>query len=143
MSPATLFRDLSRSSRDVLDDSRAFEIDALLQQGLPIGVAMKLFESRQVPKDVRPAMLGSSLRTLQRKLAKDTALSPSEGANLIESIRLIDRATEVIGSLAAALKWLQAEIRSLGGRRPMELLNTPIGRREVERILGRIEYGVY
>lgn len=143
MTAAALLPLLTSSSSAVLDDQRAFAIDDLIKQGLPIEVAIKLLDSREVPPQVRHRMLGSSLRTLQRKVAAGTSLSAAEGANLIEAIRLIDRATEVLGSRTDALAWLVAEIRSLNGRRPIELLESPIGRREVERVLGRIEHGVY
>lgn len=84
-----------------------------------------------------------SVRTLQRKKAKQAALTQHEGATLFETLRLIDRATEVLGDRDGAIDWLRSEVTSLGGRRPIDLMDTPIGRRSVERVLGRIEHGVY
>ncbi|MDQ3459226.1 MAG: MbcA/ParS/Xre antitoxin family protein [Deinococcota bacterium] len=46
-------------------------------------------------------------------------------------------------ALESAADWLRSENLSLGGRTPLEYADTEIGAREVENLLGRIEYGVY
>jgi putative toxin-antitoxin system antitoxin component (TIGR02293 family) len=47
------------------------------------------------------------------------------------------------GDPAKASTWLRTEKRALRGETPLGLLATDIGARMVERILGRIEHGVY
>jgi putative toxin-antitoxin system antitoxin component (TIGR02293 family) len=49
----------------------------------------------------------------------------------------------VFGERAKASRWLHNPNRALGGVSPLSLLDTDLGTREVEQILGRIEYGVY
>ncbi|HSS78656.1 MAG TPA: MbcA/ParS/Xre antitoxin family protein [Thermoanaerobaculia bacterium] len=53
------------------------------------------------------------------------------------------RAVEVLGGREKALRWLDSPNRALGGRRPLDLLDTGLGTKQVEVILGRIETGVY
>jgi len=49
----------------------------------------------------------------------------------------------MIGDQEKAIAWLGTPNRALGGERPLELLDTDLGTRMVEDILGRIAYGVY
>lgn len=63
----------------------------------------------------------------------------------MESIRdrIVLRTAEILGSQEEASRWLQTPNRALGGRTPMDLLDTEPGNRQVEDVLGRIEHGVY
>jgi putative toxin-antitoxin system antitoxin component (TIGR02293 family) len=49
----------------------------------------------------------------------------------------------MLGDKPTAVQWLLTPNRALGGERPLDRLDTDIGAREVEDILGRIAYGVY
>ena len=57
--------------------------------------------------------------------------------------RIYVKAVELIGDEAKAAQWLLTPNRALGGKRPMDQLNTDLGTRAVEDVLGRIAYGVY
>jgi putative toxin-antitoxin system antitoxin component (TIGR02293 family) len=50
---------------------------------------------------------------------------------------------DVLGEREKALRWLGSPNKALGGRRPLDLLDTGLGAKQVEQILGRIESGVY
>ena len=47
------------------------------------------------------------------------------------------------GAEEAARRWLSSPQVGLGGALPLEYAETEVGAREVENLLGRIEYGVY
>lgn len=84
-------------------------------------------------------------RTLQR-MVKERANKPlalETADRLVRLVRLVARATEAIGDGAKARAWLQRPNRALGGRAPLDLLDSDPGARAVERVLGRIEHGVY
>jgi putative toxin-antitoxin system antitoxin component (TIGR02293 family) len=49
----------------------------------------------------------------------------------------------VLGSTDKAARWLHTENRALGGQTPLALLDTDLGTRQVEEVLGRIEHGVF
>jgi len=53
------------------------------------------------------------------------------------------RAEEVLGTAEKAARWLKKPNRALGGAVPLAQLDTDIGARQVEEILGRIEHGLY
>lgn len=66
--------------------------------------------------------------------------------NLKEAIRLklmIATATSALGDEEAARRWLHRPQRGLGGRIPVDMIETEAGAKEVENLLGRIEHGVY
>jgi Protein of unknown function (DUF2384) len=53
------------------------------------------------------------------------------------------RATEVFGSREKALRWLDAQVPSLGNQTPLSLLSTSEGIADVEDALGAIEHGIW
>ena len=56
---------------------------------------------------------------------------------------VLARAIEVFGNSDKATRWMQRPNRALGQKTPIEMLGAKEGRKEVEELLGRIEYGVY
>jgi len=58
-------------------------------------------------------------------------------------VRIAAQAAEVLGSEEKASRWLHSPNRALGGSRPLDVVDTDLGAREVEAVLGRIEHGVY
>jgi putative toxin-antitoxin system antitoxin component (TIGR02293 family) len=52
-------------------------------------------------------------------------------------------AIDVLESRAAALHWLKREQIGLGSLIPLAMLTTDAGRDQVEKLLLRIEHGVY
>jgi putative toxin-antitoxin system antitoxin component (TIGR02293 family) len=57
--------------------------------------------------------------------------------------RVYATAVEMIGDEEKAIEWLRTPNRALGGEKPLDHLDTDVGARRVEDILGRIAYGVY
>jgi putative toxin-antitoxin system antitoxin component (TIGR02293 family) len=57
--------------------------------------------------------------------------------------RLLGQAVQLFGGLEEARQWLKAPQRGLGGAVPLDYAQTETGAREVENLLGRIDYGVY
>ena len=53
------------------------------------------------------------------------------------------KAVEVMESEDNARQWLTSPQVGLGGAVPLEYAETEVGAREVEDLLGRIEFGVY
>ncbi len=53
------------------------------------------------------------------------------------------KAAEVMEGEEPARRWLTSPQVGLGGAVPLDYAETEVGAREVEDLLGRIEYGVY
>lgn len=84
-----------------------------------------------------------SARTLQRKRSSRALLSPSESDRLARFARIVVRAEEVLGNREKALRWISRPNRALGGTCPLVILDSDAGTLAVERVLGRIEHGVF
>jgi putative toxin-antitoxin system antitoxin component (TIGR02293 family) len=85
--------------------------------------------------------LGISERTMHRlKLAPVVPVAIADKVSRTHDV--LARATEVLGSRAAAQRWLARANPALGGKAPLALLDTSLGWAEVKQVLGRIEHGV-
>jgi hypothetical protein len=59
-----------------------------------------------------------------------------------DEIAMVRRATEVLG-IDYVARWMRSKIPSLGNQTPYTLVKTEDGRKQVERVLLKIEHGVY
>lgn len=59
-----------------------------------------------------------------------------------DEIAIVRRATEVLG-IDHVARWMRSRIPSLGNQTPYSLVKTEDGRNQVERVLLKIEHGVY
>ncbi|WP_395739931.1 antitoxin Xre/MbcA/ParS toxin-binding domain-containing protein [Prosthecobacter sp.] len=113
-----------------------------LKAGLPVQELHDLRSSLDLPMESLVPMLGISKATLHRRMAAGR-LDAAESDRVIRFARLMGRAVGVMESTENARRWLAAPQRALGGAVPLEYAETEVGAREVEDLLGRIEYGVY
>ena len=86
--------------------------------------------------------LGISKATLHRRKATGR-LAPAESDRVMRFARLMGKAVEVMESDDNARQWLTSPQFGLGSAVPLDYADTKVGAREVEDLLGRIEYGVY
>jgi putative toxin-antitoxin system antitoxin component (TIGR02293 family) len=114
----------------------------LIQVGLPVLELLNLQKSLAVPMDKLVPMLGISKATLHRRMAEGR-LGRAESDRVVRFARLMGKAVEVMKSEENARRWLTSPQFGLGGAVPLDYAETEVGAREVEDLLGRIEYGVY
>lgn len=120
------------------------EMAELIKSGIPQSVAQHLRERLNLTERELAEGLGVSAKTLQRLARRRAArLTPAQGDRLYRLARLVALAEEVFEDRDRAHSWLRQPQRGLGGRVPLELMHTEAGAREVEDLLGRIEYGVF
>ncbi len=62
---------------------------------------------------------------------------------MVRYARLMGLATQVLETPENARLWLGMPKKGLGGAVPLKYAETEFGARQVEDLLGRIEYGVY
>lgn len=118
---------------DLADRSRA---------GLPYGALEALQAQFGFAREEMAATLRVPLRTLARR-KQAGRLSPAESDRLVRLARIAAHAATVLGSDAKAGTWLHRPNRALGGEIPLALVDTDVGAREVEAVLGRIEHGEF
>jgi putative toxin-antitoxin system antitoxin component (TIGR02293 family) len=118
------------------------EIDtcAMVKEGLPYEAVERLVEQDRLKLDELSSFIAP--RTLaRRKQSKKLSLEESDTITRLSLV--FDFAEDVFGSEAKAKIWLRRPNKALKDHTPMELLVTDYGSRIVERVLGRIEHGVY
>lgn len=69
-------------------------------------------------------------------------LSPEQSDRLVRLLRTIGMAEDTFGEPAKAHRWLRLPTRALAGNAPIDLLDTEVGARQVETLLGRIAHGI-
>jgi putative toxin-antitoxin system antitoxin component (TIGR02293 family) len=113
-----------------------------IQKGFPFRDLETLQTRIDLPLEQLARKLSISRSTLQRRKATGR-LSPDESDKVTRFSRLLAQATEIFGDIDKAREWLKYPQRGLGGAVPLDYAETEIGAREVENLLGRIDYGVY
>jgi putative toxin-antitoxin system antitoxin component (TIGR02293 family) len=84
----------------------------------------------------------TSHRNLQRKEDEDL-LDVYKSGQAIEIAQVISKGLTIFGSIENLQEWLHSSVVALGGKKPLDLLDTSFGIRMIYRVLGRLEYGVY
>ena len=131
-------RVLGKRVRNLID------LGELIESGVPRGAAQHLQERLNLTERELAEGLGVSTKTLQR-LAKQPGarLTPAQGDRLYRLARLVALAEEVFEDAGRAHQWLRQPQRGMGNRVPLAVMHSEAGSREVEDLLGRIEYGVF
>jgi putative toxin-antitoxin system antitoxin component (TIGR02293 family) len=130
--------------KDVLKSRPRSSLDwvAIVREGLPARVLDALAENLELTRGELAAALGIAERTLARR-RKNGIFTAEESAKLLRLARVTRRAAEVFEKSDLALDWLKRPNRTLGGARPLDLLDTDIGAENVLDVLGRVEHGVF
>jgi putative toxin-antitoxin system antitoxin component (TIGR02293 family) len=113
-----------------------------IQKGLRFSELQTLQNSLDLPFEQLAAKLCISRSTLHRRKAAGR-LSPDESDKVMRLSRLLDHAAKVFGDVEKARAWLKFPQVGLGGAVPLDYAQTEVGAREVDDLLGRIDYGVY
>ena len=111
------------------------------------GVSMKQYESllrstRFSQKEIQSmASLPSS--TLARR-KKEGRFNAEESDRLVRTAKVFSAAVGLFeGDHAAAAQWMRSPAKALGDVTPIEFSKTSVGTSEVEKLIGRLEYGVF
>jgi putative toxin-antitoxin system antitoxin component (TIGR02293 family) len=119
------------------------DLAKLVRSGLPATSVTALAEKLHIANAVLSQKLGIPQRTLTRRLSSKSLLTSAESDRTVRVARVCTHAVEMIGDQEKAIAWLRTPNRALSGERPLDLLDTDMGARMVEDIVGRIAYGVY
>ena len=113
-----------------------------VREGLPAERFDALREVLDVPAGELADVLYLSPSTLgrRRQAGRFDAL---ESERILRLAHLVARAVEVMEGVDDARTWLTSPVRALGGKIPLRYASVEPGAREVERVLVRLERGVY
>lgn len=114
-----------------------------VESGLPFDTFERVGRVSGLSTDDLRSAIRIAPRTLTRRRI-EKRLSPEESDRLVSVSRLLSQAIELFeGDVKAALDWFTSKNRALGGISPLSAASTEIGSREVEALIGRLEYGVF
>ncbi|MCU7933770.1 MAG: DUF2384 domain-containing protein [Candidatus Thiodiazotropha sp. (ex Dulcina madagascariensis)] len=152
--PTGHYVDVTRHPTDVSTDARisrhltgrivkSEKLIGLVRGGLPVFSVERVRQGLGIEStESMLSIVGMSPRTYARRKKLKQALTPLESDRLYRLAKIESLAETVFGEQAAANDWLQSPNRALGAR-PLDLLDTEAGTEQVERVLARIEHGVY
>ena len=113
-----------------------------LKHGFPMSAFENLRSAMDIPAKTLASVANIAGRTLSRR-KKEGRLQTDESERLFRIAALYDRAVEVLGDGERARVWFKGPKKALGGETPLQYADTEPGAREVENLLGRLEYGVF
>lgn len=116
------------------------DMSAAIRQGFRHSVIDALVEGSGLTLQEVATSLDLSTRSLQRRKHQGR-LARYESDRIYRLARLVALAEHFLGSRDTAIEWMKRPNLVLGGAAPLELLDTELGARQVENILGRIGYG--
>ena len=112
--------------RTLLTDN---DLRSAIREGFPQEVVGSVMNSAGLTLKELSATLDLSPRSLQRRRHQGRLA------------RIVAFAKQYIGDVETAARWLRRPNRALGGNIPLELIDTELGARAVENVLGRIAFG--
>jgi putative toxin-antitoxin system antitoxin component (TIGR02293 family) len=111
-----------------------------VKAGLPFASFEALIGKFGLARDEAAAALHLPQRTIARR-KKERKLQADESDRLLRLARVSAQVATTLGSGEKALRWLRRPNRALGNQVPLDLIDSDIGARQIEEVLGRIEHG--
>ena len=116
------------------------ELREAIRDGFPPAVVEELMRASGLTLKELASALDLSPRSLQRR-RRTGRLARYESDRLYRLARIVALANQYLGDHGRAMRWLKHPNRALGGLAPVAAIDTELGARQVENILGRIAYG--
>ena len=111
-----------------------------IREGFPPAVVEALMRASGLTLKELADALDLSTRSLQRR-RHGGRLARFESDRLYRLARIVALAEESLGDQERARVWLKRSNRALGGSSPLAAIDTELGARQVENVLGRIAFG--
>jgi len=122
---------------------RADELIKRVQKGFRYAQLANLEKRSGLTRNRIAVFVAIPVRTLARR-QKEGRLHSDESDRILRASRVFEMAVDLFeGDVDQARHWLQTPNTALGGSIPLEFASTDVGAREVENLIGRLEYGVF
>ncbi|HTV46892.1 MAG TPA: antitoxin Xre/MbcA/ParS toxin-binding domain-containing protein [Phycisphaerae bacterium] len=123
--------------------NNSLQIVRLVRAGFAYSRLTRFQKTTKLPWEMVAHFVAIPQRTLTRRRSEGK-LQPDESDRVWRASTIFDMAVDLFeGDIAAARRWLQTPQAGLGGSVPLEFASTEVGAREVENLIGRLEYGVF
>lgn len=114
----------------------------VVRDGLPVETVEQLIERKALTREEVYRFI-IPRRTLAHRKARHEPLSAEESDRATRIARVLALAADTFANEAKASGWLREPSPALGGRVPLDLLDTEGGARLVEQELVRIAHGIF
>jgi putative toxin-antitoxin system antitoxin component (TIGR02293 family) len=125
---------------------RETNIDALIDE-VRAGLAFTTMQVFASESGISVSEIASLIELPERTLARRRVsgrLDSGESERLLRLSKVFEQAVSLFeGNVPAAVAWLKTPKRALGDKSPWTYLQTEIGAREVEDLIGQLEQGVF
>jgi len=126
-----------------INKSDAVGLQAEVEEGLSFSRLVNLTRVMGITLQAAAEILFISPRSLQRRKVEGR-LHADESDRLMRLSRMFGLAIELFeGDKDAAIAWMNERLPVLGHASPLEMSKTEPGSLEVERLIGRLEHGVF
>ena len=124
----------------------------LIKAGVPAAKVKRLIADLNFEQGVLMGALNLKTATVNRKAARDEALSPEESERVIGVAKLVGQLEAMVEESGEPegfdasrwlSQWLREPLPALGGTAPMRLLDTMEGQALVAQALAQIQSGAY
>ena len=130
--PTPLGTTLNLKKRDFFDLQR--QIDS----GLPYAAVTRFQKNSALPLESIHEFIGVTTAKTPRRL------TPLSSERLLRLVRVFEKVLDVFeGDTKGAAGWLQYPAVYFLGATPLSVAKSELGAREVEDLIGRIDYGIY
>ena len=114
-----------------------------VRYGLAFSAFEKLRKAMRLPKKDLADILQIPMSSLWRR-KKQGRFTTAESDRIVRITMLIDQATQLMdGDREAALQWLQQSLDILGNETPLQHVDTELGARDVEELIGRLRHAAF
>jgi putative toxin-antitoxin system antitoxin component (TIGR02293 family) len=117
------------------------QMEQVLREGLPASVLASFRENWGFTVMELAGSLAIPKSTLMRMLERRNRMAAGDSDRVYRLAAILALAEEAIGDREKAQRWLRQTNQVLGNQTPLRALETEIGVRRVEQVLGRIAYG--
>lgn len=119
------------------------QVTRQLKTGFPYGALTRFQKQSGLTLEAITQVLQMPRRALAYRNARGS-LTPQESERLLRLALVFEKAVDLFeGNTDAARDWLKASNKALAGESPLAMMETEIGAREVEDLIGRLEHGVF
>ena len=126
-----------------LGTNDSVQLVSSVQAGFKFERLLAFHEASGLPLERIAQVAGISRRTLTRRRAEGR-LRSDESDRLYRLSRIFDLAVDLFeGDSTAGRQWLERPQSGLSGAVPLDFASTDVGAREVEKLITRLEHGIF
>ena len=120
-----------------------YDLIEVVKEGIPIESAAFLQSNFGLTNKEMSHILAISESTYQRRIRAKATLTQDESEKAISLAEVYEKGVAVFRNQTDFERWLQSEIPGMGNQRPINMLDSMIGRQHVIDGLNRILHGIF